>query len=135
MIGGRVLDSSALVDAATGKSIYVRALVQTAVQHGIVLAVPTAALTTAWAAVTDRERPRLEVLLDTPVTVIDVLDRAAARDTGLLLAKAASGPAAQTQVAAGQVALSARRRNWPVVSTDPQPVRAIDPDLDFESLP
>jgi hypothetical protein len=38
MIGGRVLDSSALTDAASGLSIYARALIRTAVDVGIVLA-------------------------------------------------------------------------------------------------
>lgn len=44
MIGGRVLDVSALVDYGTGR-VYVRALVGAAVRSGgLVLAVPAAAL-------------------------------------------------------------------------------------------
>ena len=88
MIGGRVLDTSALVDAATGKSIYARALIRTAVDQGIVLAVPATALMAAWAALPPSGRPFLGLLPELPVAVVDHLDETSARDAGLLLADA-----------------------------------------------
>jgi hypothetical protein len=133
MIGGRVLDSGALVDAVAGKTSYSRALLRTAVEHSIVLAVPATALMTAWAAIPVSERPLLDLVLDIPVAVIDPLDAATARDAGVLLADALDGAAAN--LCAGHVALSARRRNWPVVTTEPRPLRAIDPTLELETLP
>jgi hypothetical protein len=133
MIGGRVIDSGVLVDAAAGKTIYSRALIRTAVEHSIVLAVPATALMTAWAAIPVRERPLLDLVLDIPVAVIDPLDPPAARDAGVLVADAPDGAA--TNLCAGHVALSARRRKWPVVTTEPRPLRAIDPTLELETLP
>ena len=44
MIGGRVLDATALAAFAIGRPVYVRALVWAAVEENIVLAVPSAAL-------------------------------------------------------------------------------------------
>ena len=132
MIGGRVLDTSALADAATGKTIYARALIRTAVEHGIVLAVPTAALMAAWASVPAGDQPFLAMLLDLPVTVVDVLDAPAARAAGLL-AGSADGPPAD--LVAAHVAHCAARRHWPVVTADPGPVRAVDPRVTVELLP
>jgi hypothetical protein len=133
MIEGRVLDSGTIVDAVAGKTIYSRALIRTAVEHSIVLAVPVTALMTAWAAIPIRERPLLDLVLDIPVMVVDSLDTATARDVGVLVADAPDGAAAN--LSAGHVALSARRRRWPVVTTEPRPLRAIDPTLELETLP
>ncbi len=41
MIGGRVLDTSALEHVATGRSVYARALVWAVVEQNNVLVVPT----------------------------------------------------------------------------------------------
>jgi len=133
VIGGRVLDSSALTDAVTGKTVYTRALVQTAVEHGIILAVPAAALMATWATVPASERPLLDLVLDTPVTVVDPLDATTARDAGVILAGGRSS--GRPDLAAGQVVLSARRRGWPVVTADPRPLRAIDLGIEIETLP
>lgn len=43
-----MLDASALIAFATGRPVYVRALVWAAVEANIVLAVPSAALSKAW---------------------------------------------------------------------------------------
>jgi hypothetical protein len=53
VIGGRVLDASALVAFASGDSIYAAALVWTAVEEGIVLVVPSTAIAAAWAQLAD----------------------------------------------------------------------------------
>lgn len=64
MIGGRVLDASALVVFATQRSVYAAALVWTAVEESIVLVVPSTAIATAWADLEDKNHPVLEVLGD-----------------------------------------------------------------------
>jgi len=65
VIGGRVLDASALVVFATQRSVYAAALVWTAVEETIVLVVPSTAIGTAWADLEDKKNhPVLEVLGD-----------------------------------------------------------------------
>jgi len=130
MIGGRVLDATALAAFATGRPVYMRALVWAAVEANIVLAVPSAALGRAWALVEPEHHDALRVLLDLPNTVIDELSPASAHESGLLLA--ASG---QDDIAAGQVAASARRRGWPAVTGEPGSLRKVDITVVIEELP
>lgn len=130
MIGGRVLDSTALVAFATGRPVYVRALVWAAVEAGIVLAVPSTALSRAWSLLPAEHHSALGVLLDLPITVIDQLDPRAAQESGLLLAE--SG---MSDLAAGQVALSARKRGWPAVTGEPWTLRKLDAAVPIEELP
>jgi hypothetical protein len=82
VIGGRVLDASAIVAFAGGDSIYAAALVWTAVEEGIVQVVPSTAIAAAWAQLPDKDHRVLEVLLDLPVTVVDDLDVTRARAVG-----------------------------------------------------
>jgi hypothetical protein len=130
VIGGRVLDAGALVAFATGRPVYVRALVWAAVEENVVLAVPGAALGRAWSMLEAEHHAALQVLLDLPNTVIDQLDPRAAQESGLLLA--ASG---QDDIVAGQVAASARRRGWPAVTADPGALRKLDTTVTIEELP
>jgi hypothetical protein len=130
MIGGRVLDATALVAFAIGRPVYVRALVWAAVEENIVLAVPSAALGRAWALLELEHHPALQVLLDLPNTVIDELGPVAAQESGLLLA--ASG---HDDIVAGQVAASARRRGWPAVTGEPGTLRKVDTTVTIEELP
>lgn len=132
MIGGRVLDTSAILDAATGRSVYARALIRTAVEHGLVLSVPAGALTAAWAGSPVEGRPFLDLVLDLPVVVVDQLDAATAESAGLVLADAGAEPPA---IDTGHVAVSARRRGWPVVTAHPERLHALAPDLEVEPLP
>ena len=88
VIGGRVLDSTALAAFAVGRPVYMRALVWAAVEANIVLAVPSAALGRAWGLLEQEHHAALQVLLDLPNTVIDELTPASAHDSGLLLAAA-----------------------------------------------
>jgi hypothetical protein len=132
VIGGRVLDTSALEDFATGKSVYSQTLVWVALEHGIVLAVPATALMAAWASVPTTDPHPLSVLLDLPVTVVDHLDETAAREAGLLVGAAMRGANA---LAPGHVAWTAHRRGWPVITAQPERLRAIDPDVQIEPLP
>ncbi|HLU60240.1 MAG TPA: hypothetical protein VKZ81_32680 [Pseudonocardia sp.] len=130
MIGGRVLDATALAAFATGRPVYVRALVWAAVEENIVLAVPSAALGRAWSMLEPEHHPALQVLLDLPITVIDELGPASAHESGMLLA--ASG---HDDLVAGQVAASARRRGWPAVTGDPASLRKLDTTVAIEELP
>lgn len=113
-----------------GEQPYPQALVWTAVQEDIVLAVPTCALTSAWARTPAGAQDALGVLLDLPNTVVEPLDRAVAGEVGRLL----SGGDVDA-VRAGQVARSGLRRGWPVVTGEPAPLRAVDPRVEVDELP
>jgi hypothetical protein len=130
VIGGRVLDSTALAAFAVGRPVYMRALVWAAVEANLVLAVPSAALGRAWGLVEQDHHDALRVLLDLPNTVIDELTPASAREAGLLLAAAG-----QDDIAAAQVAFSARRRGWPAVTGEPGTLRKLDTAVQIEELP
>jgi hypothetical protein len=130
VIGGRVLDSTALAAFAVGRPVYMRALVWAAVEANIVLAVPSAALGRAWGLVEQDHHDALRVLLDLPNTVIDELTPASAHEAGLLLAAAG-----QDDIAAAQVAFSARRRGWPAVTGEPGTLRKLDTAVQIEELP
>lgn len=130
MIGGRVLDATALVAFATGRPVYVRALVWAAVEANVVLAVPSAALGRAWSMLSAEHHAALKVLLDLPITVIDQLDHGAARESGLLLADSGTD-----DLAVAQVAASARTRGWPAVTAEPWALRKLDPAAAVEELP
>ena len=129
VIGGRVLDSTALAAFAVGRPVYMRALVWAAVEANIVLAVPSAALGRAWGLVEQEHHAALQVLLDLPNTVIDELTPASAHDSGLLLAAAG-----HSDIAAAQVASSARRRGWPAVTGEPGTLRKLDTAVLIEEL-
>jgi len=107
VIGGRVLDASMIVFFASGHSVYAAALVWTAVEEGIVLAVPSTAVAEAWAGLPDKDQPVLNVLLQLPVTVVDDLERRARTVGGL----------GGTQPEAHAL-LCARDRGWPLVTAD-----------------
>jgi hypothetical protein len=125
VIGGRVLDASALLAFARGSSIYAAAAVWTAVEESIVLMVPSTAVATAWAELADEHRPVLEVLLRLPVTVIDNLDEARARTVGQL-----GGP----QVDAHAIAC-AQERGWALLTAHPaQYTRYEQTGVDLEPL-
>lgn len=132
MIGGRVLDTSALVDAASGHTIYARAFVQTAVELGVVLAVPATALQDAWAALPQADRPFLELVLGLPVTVVEPLTADTARAAGVAGQAARGGRYATTPAHVVHTALS---RSWPVLTAEPDPLEAINPLVYIEQLP
>lgn len=130
MIGGRVLDSSALAAFASGRPVYVRALVWAAVEENIVLAIPSAALGRAWSVLEPEHHGALQVLLGLPNTVIHELDPTTAQEAGLLLAS--SG---QDDLVTAQVVSTARRRGWPAVTGDPGGLRKLDAAVIVEELP
>lgn len=123
MIGGRVLDTSALLAFARETSTYAHAFVWTAVQESIVLLIPSTAVAAAWAALTDPQRAVLDVLLELHVTVLDPLDGDRARTVGRL-----GGEHARAHVIA-----CARARGWAVLTAEPG--LYTDHDIDVEPLP
>jgi hypothetical protein len=62
VIGGWVLDADALTGFATGSSVYVQALVWTAVEESVVLAVPATVLAQSVVRVNERDQPALTVV-------------------------------------------------------------------------
>lgn len=88
MIGGRVFDVSAIVGFTTARSVYAEALVMTAIEENIMIAVPSAALARAAALIAVGHQLGLDVLLGLPCTVVDALDTTPARTVGVLLQQA-----------------------------------------------
>ena len=129
MIGGRVLDLSALSAFARQDSIYAGALVWTAVEEDIVLLVPSTASCIAWGQLDERDQPVLEVLLGLPVTVADSLDAERGREIGQLQ----RGRDARIDVA--HAALCSQRRDWPLVTRESEAYAALGIPLEIESLP
>jgi hypothetical protein len=130
VIGGRVLDTGAIVQFASTTSIYMQSAVWVALEENLVLAIPATSLAEAWAETDPGNHDALEVLLGLPVTVVDPLDDAQTRPVGKLLTAA---PTAGVRV--GQVTHVAHRRGWPVITAAPEQVRQLDPALDVEELP
>jgi hypothetical protein len=124
---------AALVDVATGRTLYTRSLVAMAVEQVIPLAVPATALTVAWAQVPDRGRLTLRALTEQSVTLSFALDVPSASAVGELL-DVPSGPG-PLDLAAGHVALIAASRKWAVVTDRGPQLRTLIPDLEVESLP
>jgi predicted nucleic acid-binding protein len=125
VIGGRILDASALIAFTRGTSIYAAAAVWTAVEESIVLIVPSTAVAAAWANLAEKHHPVLDVLLHLPVTVIDNLDELRAKTIGQL-------GGAQTDAHAIACALD---RRWPLLTADPAQYTAYrDLGVDFEPL-
>jgi hypothetical protein len=85
VIGGVVLDTTALLDIVTGATIYGQAFVSTAAERGVVLLIPSTSLSQAWATVPSESLPLLELLLELPVVVVDDMDLTTARAAGLVL--------------------------------------------------
>ncbi|MER6816469.1 hypothetical protein ABT299_45010 [Spirillospora sp. NPDC000708] len=129
---GRVLDVAALVDVATGRTHYTRALVATALDQVIPLAVPSTALTLAWSQVPAQGRLTLAALVEQSITLSFPLDDRAAAPVGELLERSPFGP---PDLVAAHVAVIAGNRGWPVVTDRGPQLRALVPSLGFESLP
>jgi predicted nucleic acid-binding protein len=127
VIGGRVLDTSALLAFARGTSIYASAAVWTAVEESIVLVVPSTAVASAWAELAVEHRPVLDVLLRLPITVIDALNESRARTVGQL-----GGPQTDAHAIA-----CAQERGWPLLTAHPDrytPYQQVG-GVDLEVLP
>jgi len=130
VIGGWVLDADVLSGFATGGSVYTQALVWTAVEESMVLAVPASALARSVAGLRERDEPALGVLLDLPVTIVDELARQQAYEVGKLLAAAAAD-----DLALGHAVRCARQRGWPLIAGDGAAARQLDDTIEVQELP
>ncbi|WP_433604240.1 hypothetical protein ACQP2P_24105 [Dactylosporangium sp. CA-139114] len=130
-VGGRILDSSAILGFVAGKP-YSSAIVWHAVDQGVVLAVPAAALAEAWAQTSPKDYDVLKVLLALPVVVVDALTAADAVDSGALLA-GEGGPA--TVAAAHVVRRAQARPGWAIVTDRADVLRTLDPQAEIDELP
>jgi hypothetical protein len=129
VIGGRVLDLSALLAFARQDSIYVSALVWTAVEEDIVLLVPSTSSSLAWAQLDEHAQPVFEVLLDLPITVADDLDAGRARALGQLLR------GRNVRIDFAHAALCSRLRGWPLITGEPEAYSPLELLLEIEPLP
>ncbi|MGW1819100.1 hypothetical protein ACWCQM_36755 [Streptomyces sp. NPDC002125] len=130
MIGGRILDTTALTAAARG-SLYMQALLSVAHQRVIPLLVPSTALSDAYADLKPDAAHALSAIVQFPLLTVEALDEADARGSGLLRSNAAS----EAGTAAGHVAYLAAARQWPVITGEPDRLRALYPDIELEDLP
>ncbi len=132
-MSGRVLTSSAIVDIATGRSVYGRAFLVAAVELGMTFPTPSSALLAAWAAVPPQARALLELFLDAPAVVVVDLGASVAGRAGLR-----AHPAHQAgclDVAAAHAVDVAITRGLAILTAEPGPLRVIDPDVEIEELP
>ncbi len=142
MIGGRVLDATAIGDIVIGRTVYGGAFVRAAQQVGIPLVLPAAALQEAWVACREKDWPFLELLLALPVTVVDPLDASGAERSAQIARTASpvrrSGKHLARPVwdaSSAHAVLVARDRGWPVLTADVRRIRALDATVAVESLP
>ena len=129
MIGGQVLDLSALLSFARQTSIYAAALVWTAVEEDIVLLVPSTAVSLAWAQLDATAEPVLDVLIGLPIVVVDDLTRARGREIGEWL----RSRTARLDIA--HAAVCAAQRQWPLVTAERATYEQDQIDLAIEPLP
>ncbi|GHH54807.1 hypothetical protein [Streptomyces candidus] len=130
MIGGRILDTTALAAAARG-SLYMQALLSIAHQRVIPLLAPSTALSDAYASLKPDAAHALSAILRFPLLTVAALDEADARGAGLLRSNVDTGAG----TAAGHVAYLAAARQWPVITGEPDRLRALYPDIELEDLP
>ena len=126
MIGGRVLDTTALQAAARGTSLYVQAFFAAARSTGIVLAVPTVAWQRTWRDSTLDDRPFLQLLREVSIVVFDDLTPDAAQASSLL------GNEHELDVL--HVAWSALGRDWDVLTSRPETFERLHPEIGVEPI-
>jgi hypothetical protein len=125
VIGGRVLDASAVTAFARRESVYADALVWTAVEESIVLLIPSTVVAVVVAELDPKYHEVLDVLLQLPVTLVDPLDADRARTVGLL---GGSQPDAHA-------ATCGRERGWPVLTADAARYADLLGPVEVEELP
>lgn len=132
-MSGRVLTGSAITDITTKNSVYGAAFLVASVELGITLLAPSTALLQAWASVAPQDRVLLELLLDAPTVVVDELDAATANSAGVRAHRAHE--TGRFDASAAHAVELSMRRDYPVLTADPGPLRAIDPAVQIEELP
>jgi len=104
-----------------------RALVRRGLSDGVRFVVPAGALGQAWRD--GRRQARLAALVSDGHTTIEVLDELGAKAAGSL-----SGRAGVKDVIDASVVVAARLYAAPVVTTDPDDLRRLDPGVDVRTL-
>lgn len=127
MIGGKVLDASALAALARRRPAAL-AWFDTARLVGIALYLPTLALAEVRAVLPDAA-PLLADLLSHPSVVLGEIDAATAYQVDQLLLAADVFDAL-----AAHVDYVARQRGWPALSADPDRLRRINAALEVDLL-
>ncbi|HET9257918.1 MAG TPA: hypothetical protein VFO16_22330 [Pseudonocardiaceae bacterium] len=127
MIGGKVLDASALAALVRGRLSAV-AWFATAKTTGLTLYLPSLALNEVRAIRPDAA-PQLAEVLGHPSLVLGELDAAAAAQVDQLLLDADVFDAC-----AGHVVHAARSRGWPALTADPGRPRRVNPDVELHLL-
>jgi len=121
-----VLDAGALI-AFERESPRMRALCRQALRSGVRLVVPTPVIAQVF-----RDRMRqvpLRALLNGPTTRTPSFDRPLAEATGTLC-----GRTRTSDVVDASVVLVARQERAPVVTSDPDDLARLDPDLTLERI-
>jgi len=129
VITGHVFDATALLDLATGKTIYVRARLRASIAQHATIVIPATALARAWQIVPDHGRTVLERLPGMQVVHVDDLDDVIAQQTGLLVTTIPN-----LGMDAAQAAWSARWRRWPLITAEPEVYEAV-PGVRVEQIP
>jgi len=122
---GVVLDAGVFI-ALERRSRVLVALVNRFVKSGTPLLTSAGVVAQAWRGGADRQVPLAYLLQHTEVVP---LDNAVARTLGRMLGE--SGTADPIDA---HVVLLARQRHWPVLTSDPDDLRAIDPTLTVERV-
>jgi rRNA-processing protein FCF1 len=121
-----VLDTGALIAFERGDG-HMRALVREALKTGARLVIPAGVLGQAWRGAA-RQAP-LRALMKGPTTVVPALDQVLAEAAGVLC-----GRAGTSDVIDASVVLVARRERAPVVTSDIDDLRQLDPGLTLERI-
>lgn len=127
MIGGKVLDSSALAAHVRG-SVAMGAWLEASRASGLVLFVPLLAFSET-RVVFPGALGLLGEVVRSPQAVLRELSPDEAPGVARLL-----GEAGVWDVCAGHVVWVARRRGWPVITADPGRLTRVAPDLDLDLL-
>ena len=131
---GRILDRTALLDLTSARSVYGAAFLVAAVERDLELIAPVTALLDAWSAVPAPDRALLELLLESPALRVEPLEAATATDAGVR-AHDAHRAGASWDAASAHTVDAARRLGHAILTSDPTPLRTIDPAVGIEQLP
>ena len=123
--GGVVLDAGAFIGLEKGNRVMVE-LVRLLVRERIPLATSAAVVAQVWRGGADRQVPVAFLLRNAEVIA---LTHGVARVLGRML-----GTSRASDVVDAHVVFLARERGWPVLTSDPQDLLAIDPTLDVETV-
>jgi hypothetical protein len=132
VIGGVVLDATALADLAENRTPYASEVVDYAIATLRTIAIPTTVLMECWARVPEQSQIFLATFVAQPVVTVHELDEATAIDAGEL---AAAVDAPDTPAGTMHAVHLARGRGWPILTAEPDVARHLDPGIRIEPLP